>query len=553
MRRTFEQFLTVFNSLAPSQRITFAAIAFLIPAGFLFLAWNGSSSSMVPLSYGKVFSNDELRNAEQSLKEAGLSKFRSEGRQILAPAGDVEKYNAALLQSGSLPTHWAEELEKKLESTNPFLTSTESLKQTREALLTKHLVQMILGSPDFEDADVLWSPASAGKSRFSRDARMKATVVVKPRVGHDLTTRQVQALRDAVTAGIPDLKSTDVTVYDQRKGESYTPDSENDPLSGKQFALLREASQLYESKIKNALAHISPDIVVTVNVELDPIQESTTQTVKYDLKRSIEQQTSEQKRTESYRQQPVQAEPGLRSNQPRSLVGASANTQSRAVTEENNSITRSPGGESTYVKSLPAMPKVVTVSVLIPEDYYAKALESQKGAPGQNRTGGGKTVEKIKDETEQAVRNIVAGAIPNPDPKSITVSSFVSVHEPPPTITPSSWNTVTSLFSQWGGAVGLGLFAVWALWMLRSATPRSVSSEPALEASIAVPAPAGSSSGSGSSSPAQAAASKKEKEPVVIEEEPMTTLNDRDLVQTMVRDNPEMAVAIIGKWLQGAR
>jgi hypothetical protein len=24
-------------------------------------------------------------------------------------------------------------------------------------------------------------------------------------------------------------------------------------------------------------------------------------------------------------------------------------------------------------------------------------------------------------------------------------------------------------------------------------------------------------------------------------------------VQTMVRDNPEMAVAIIGKWLQGAR
>ena len=175
MRRTFEQFLTVFNSLAPSQRITFLAIALLIPAGFLFFAWNGSSSTMVPLSYGKVFSNDELRNAEQALKEAGLSKFRSEGRQILAPAGEVEKYNAALLQAGTLPTHWAEELEKKLESTNPFLTSSESLKQTREALLTKHLVQMIMGSPDFEDADVLWSPASAGKSRFSRDARMRAT------------------------------------------------------------------------------------------------------------------------------------------------------------------------------------------------------------------------------------------------------------------------------------------------------------------------------------------------------------------------------------------
>jgi flagellar M-ring protein FliF len=551
MRRTLEQFLAVFNSLAPSQRITFAAIALLIPAGFLFFAWNGSSSTMIPLSYGKVFANDELRNAEQALKDAGLSKFRSEGRQILAPAGDVEKYNAALLQSGSLPTHWAEELEKKLESTNPFLTSAESLKQTREALLTKHLVQMILGSPDFEDADVLWSPASAGKSRFSRDARMRATVIVKPRAGHDLSMRQIQALRDAVTFAIPDLKSTDVTVYDQRKGESYTPESENDPLNGKQFALLREASQLYESKIKNALAHISPDIVVTVNVELDPIQESTTQTVKYDLKRSIEQQTSEQKKTESFRQQPVQAEPGLRSNQPRSLANAASNMQNRSLTEENNSVTRSPGGESTYVKSLPAMPKVVTVSVLVPEDYYAKALEAQKSAPGQK--AGGKTIEKIKDETEQAVKNIVAGAIPNPDPKSITVSSFVSVHEAPPTITPSSWNTVTSLLSQWGGAVGLGLFAVWALWMLRATTtPRTGSIESSPEASITVPAPSGSGS-SGGANPGLAVAAKREKQEVVIEEEPMPTLNDRDLVQTMVRDNPEMAVAIIGKWLQGAR
>jgi flagellar biosynthesis/type III secretory pathway M-ring protein FliF/YscJ len=553
MRRTLEQFLAVFNSLAPSQRITFAAIALLIPAGFAFFAWNGSSSTMIPLSYGKVFSNDELRNAEQALKDAGFSKFRSEGRQILAPAGDVEKYNAALLQSGSLPTHWAEELEKKLESTNPFLTSAESLKQTREALLTKHLVQMILGSPDFEDADVLWSPATSGKSRFSRDARMRATVIVKPRAGHDLSTRQIQALRDAVTFAIPDLKSTDVTVYDQRKGESYTPESENDPLNGKQFALLREASQLYESKIKNALAHISPDIVVTVNVELEPFQESTTQTVKYDLKRSIEQQTSEQKKTESFRQQPVQAEPGLRSNQPRSLANTASNMQNRQLTEENNSVTRSPGGESTYVKSLPAMPKVVTVSVLVPEDYYSKALETQKGAPGQK--GGAKTIEKIKEETETAVKNIVAGAIPNPDPKSITVSSFLPVHEAPPTITPSSWNTVTSLFSQWGGAVGLGLFAIWALWMLRATTtPRANSTESSFEASINVPAPSGSGPGSGGGgSPGQPATAKKEKEEIVIEEEPMQTLNDRDLVQTMVRDNPEMAVAIIGKWLQGAR
>jgi flagellar M-ring protein FliF len=545
MRRTLEQFLAVFNSLAPSQRITFAAITVLIPVGFLFFAWNGSSSSMVALSYGKVFSLDEQRNAEQALKEAGLTKFKSEGRQIFAPAGEVEKYNAALLQSGSLPSHWAEELEKKLDSTNPFMSSAENLRQTREALLGKHLVRMILGSPDFEDADVLWTPLNTSRSRFSKGVRMKATIVVKPKVGHELTTRQVQALRDAVTFAIPDLKATDVTVYDQRKGEAYTPDAENDPLSGKTLALLRESSQLYERRIKDALAHISPDIVVTVNVDIDPTQRMVTETRRYDPKKSIEQQQTEQKRMERYKQQPAQAEPGVKSNQPRALVSSPGTVQDRTLQDETTTTVRSPGGEAVYTEGIPGLPKVVTVSVLIPEDYYAKAFELQKGQ-GDSKAGG-KTIEKIRDETEQAVKNIVAGAIPvdpqNPNPKQITVSSYVRLKEAVPEIRTSSLETVTSLLSQWGSAVGLALFALWALWMLKGTMSKAAPppEAPASEAAAAVPAPG---------TPPQASA-EKEKPP--IEEEPMPTLNDRDLVQTMVRDNPEMAVAIIGKWLQATR
>lgn len=546
MRRTFEQFLAVFNSLAPSQRITFAAITVLIPVGFLFFAWNGSSSSMVPLSYGKVFSLDEMRNAEQALKEAGLSKFRSEGRQILAPAGEVEKYNAALLQSGSLPSHWAEELEKKLDGTNPFMSSAENLRQTREALLGKHLVRMILGSPDFEDADVLWSPLSTPRSRFSKDVRMKATIVVKPRAGRELTTRQIQALRDAVTFAIPDLKETDVAVYDQRKGESYKTDADNDPLSGKTLALLRESSQLYERRIRDALAHISPDIVVTVNVDIDPTQRTVTQTMRYDPKKSLEQQQTEQKKTERYRQQPVQAEPGVKSNQPRALASAPGNSQDRTLQDESTTTIRSPGGEAVYTESIPALPKVVTVSVLIPEDYYAKALELEKTAAGQSKSGGGKTIEKIRDETEQAVKNIVAGAIPtdpqNPNPKQITVSSYVRIKDVPPEIRTSSLDTLTSLVSQWGSAIGLAVFALWALWMLRGTMPKSTPPAASPPETAATPPAAGA---------APQAAKEKEKPPV--EEEPMLTLNDRDVVQTMVRDNPEMAVAIIGKWLQATR
>ncbi len=188
---------------------------------------------------------------------------------------------------------------------------------------------------------------------------------------------------------------------------------------------------------------------------------------------------------------------------------------------------------------------------MIPEDYYAKAVELEKAAQSQSKADG-RTIEKIREETEQAVKNIVAGAIPidpaNPNPKQITVSSYVRIKETPPQIRTSMLDTITSLFSQWGSAVGLGIFALWALWMLRSTMPKSGATAP----------PAASSSESTGSSPvpgapslAQGGMAEGERPP--LEEEPVAALNDRDLVQTMVRDNPEMAVAIIGKWLQGAR
>ena len=102
-------------------------------------------------------------------------------------------------------------------------------------------------------------------------------------------------------------------------------------------------------------------------------------------------------------------------------------------------------------------------------------------------------------------------------------------------------DTVTSLLSQWGSALGLGIFALWALWMLKGTMPKSGSPADCVVTRRRQLPP---------HFPERPSTGDAEKEKPPIEEEPMPTLNDRDLVQTMVRDNPEMAVAIIGKWLQ---
>ncbi len=157
------------------------------------------------------------------------------------------------------------------------------------------------------------------------------------------------------------------------------------------------------------------------------------------------------------------------------------------------------------------------------------------------------------------MKNIVAGAsIPQSRIRSRLPSARTCrCKEAPPTITPSSLNTVTSLVSQWGGAVGLGLFAMWALWMLgdrrrRLRGPPDVRAAEA-EASINVPAPAGSGTGDAATR-GQPAAAKKEKEPVVVEggadDDPQRPRHLGKWLQATVRDNPRTsgsAVAIIGK------
>src|SRR5215207_2686164 len=97
LKRTWQQIGDLSRAMSPSQRLTLVAVPVVLLAAFGVLVWQGNRSANVPLSWGKVFTIEELRSAEQTLIEAGLSDFRTEGQRILVPAGKVEQYNAALL------------------------------------------------------------------------------------------------------------------------------------------------------------------------------------------------------------------------------------------------------------------------------------------------------------------------------------------------------------------------------------------------------------------------------------------------------------------------
>ncbi|MGE3316916.1 MAG: hypothetical protein AB7O26_17505, partial [Planctomycetaceae bacterium] len=516
--------------------LTLAVVTVAIPAALYLVIFNGSTSSYVPLSYGKLFTAEEQRSAEQSLMEAGLSQFRSEGRQILAPRNEVEKYNNALLQSGSLPANWAEELEKKLDKSNLFSTP-DQLQAMKEAALAKELRRVIKAGPDFDDVSVVWTPVNQRRPRGARGSRVTATVNVKPRNGRELSQQQVRSLRAAVAGMIPDLSPSDVVVYDMVNYQSYAADKEGDAYDNGLISWIREHTRTYEDKIRDSLAFI-PGVKVSVTVDVENLKRSVETSVKYDTKNSIPRFQSDVTRTESFSQAPVKAEPGQVSNQPLNLQTSATNQKSRETNDTQTTILNAPASTTIMKEYIPAFPTKVSVAVAIPEDYYKKALEKQSAEGGQ-----AKKIDQLQAEVATTVKEMAARAIPNGNPEQISVSTFVQVDPDVPKIETSTLDTVNSLASQWGGTVGLAVFALWALMMLRKGMPKAPPEEPPMPAAMPT-------AGMPNLAPATTATINIG----AMEEDtgPRET-TERDLLQGMVRDNPEAAAAVLSKWLQAAK
>ena len=101
-RRTLSQFRDLFNNMAPSQRMTLVVVPLLVLAGLGLVMYMGVGPAEEPLLSGKVFSTDELKNAETALRKGGL-QYRVEGQRILVPKSEVTRYNAALISRAGIP------------------------------------------------------------------------------------------------------------------------------------------------------------------------------------------------------------------------------------------------------------------------------------------------------------------------------------------------------------------------------------------------------------------------------------------------------------------
>jgi flagellar M-ring protein FliF len=227
----------------------------------------------------------------------------------------------------------------------------------------------------------------------------------------------------------------------------------------------------------------------------------------------------------------------MTANQPRAVRSPSAARNSRSIEKSTNSTDSVPVGTRVTDRQIHGFTaKSVQVAVAIPKDFYRDVLLAQ-GVDEADKTAFQAKLAQMKTEEEKLVREKIAKLIPVPAvgtaAEAINVSSYDRLETAEAALPVTMTTRVGEAVTQWGGPAGLTLFALWALWMLNRSTKRIPEG----------PAPAPGKQPTGKAAAALAAALDDEEDQ--LPKEP----TKRDKLQTLVKDNPEMAAAVLSRWL----
>ncbi|MFO0916892.1 MAG: hypothetical protein U0872_01075 [Planctomycetaceae bacterium] len=535
LQRMMRQFFELYRSMSPSQRGTLIAVPLLVIGGFAVLLWQQRGGSETALSFGKIYSTEEVIAAEEALMKANLTEFRRVGGRIMVPANQVDRYNAALLEFDAMPADLGSQMLKQLESMGPLSTDKQRA-EMKEAMLLQEMRRMLRKVPDIEDARVV--VASSGRRQtWSQKSRVTATVQVTPRGGRELSQKLVHGIRSAVASMVPDLQPGDVTVFDRIHGVSYTGDAADDPFDSKLMQRIREFSQEYERKISNDLSYI-PNVIVTAHVDVENVKSSVTKSQTVDKGKIVPIFESETKVTDNQQQQMPRGEAGVRGNRGGRVQEPAAVGQNRTrqqLETETNTL-NGVSFEVTEKALIAAMPKAVQVSVSIPRDYYRDVVAQRKAAGEQE--AGKLDIAQVEQEVMTDVRKSVAQLVPASSQSAAVVVKSVDRLQEPSQDPKLPWSEqLTQWGQEWGGAVALALFAIWVLRTLRKmgSAPGGSTADTEFDAFDSQQLKLKNSTS------AEAPHEDQPREPT-----------RRDLIQTVVKDNPEMTAAVIGRWLQQA-
>lgn len=532
IRTILDQGRTLFGEMKPHQQMTFIVLALCVMVPFGILIFGNQQSGLQPLQWGALFDRDGLMQAEQALMEAGHDDFETRGQRIYAPAGKIDEYNAVLASTGNVSPGALQDAGSAVETLGPFSTSRQ-FDLAHDADLRARIQRTLRKIRGIQDAEILWSSSRVG--RWGNVQMTRASVFVTPSGGRSLDSGGAETLRAAVATMLPDLQRENIVVVDRSTNRSWALNDPNDPGSSDVEQRKQRYIDDYQQRIRTELEQIIPNVVVAVNVEFGNVIGGYERSQQLD-KTPFELTSIVQDRKRSSSQTPASSTPGTQANQPRSLGGSNRSTQD-SDTEKNTTTISAPSLTWTEKEIAGLEAESVQVAVSIPEEHIEQLVIAEGTQPGttdQERANFAAEVDNKKTRETEKIKAFVTRLIPATsaaDAISVTTHRRIEPEMPPASVPMTEM--VRDIVNQWGSSLALGIFALWALLMLKKSMPASSGPAPQANALDKL---------------MQAVQPPEPEEP----KEVVLPKTSRDSLQELVAADPAAAASVLAKMIQKA-
>jgi len=333
LKEWWNKFLNWFKELPLWQKVTLIGAPLLLAAALLIISYFSSSH------YSVLFSNLDpatLQRVEFALSRLGVDyKIDPKTGAVEVPSDQVNRLRIYLTEQGIITPEnkvGFEIFDKQSFTVSDFVEHVNYIRA-----LEGELEKTISSIDAVEDAKV--NIALPRQSIFARpEEEPKASVLVKLKLGAQLTPEQVKAIRNLVAASVVGLKPENVVIVDQY-GRDLTALIDNDNsfigLATNQIKLKLQYEKKLQKEIENILSSVvgygNAKVKVSLYLDFSQSKEKTYE-VNPDKTAIVSQQKEKkQKRTE----EPVGV-PGTESNIPpgkgKGSVAQSVETSKKSIT-----------------------------------------------------------------------------------------------------------------------------------------------------------------------------------------------------------------------------
>lgn len=537
IQKAFAQIGDLWGSFTPSQKGTYTMIVLLLVAAPIMFSYNGGGGAeYVSLLGNQESSPRQMRTIYEAFIHNGLSGAQLQGDQIMVPANRIEEYMKAL-SDVSLTLDPKDIVLNGMKEASVFGSQSRQ-KNMNDENRKKLAAETIMENPDVVSATVDWTPQPRRPSyNFSPGTERKGLVTVRMFGGREVTPAEIHTFSRIVANRVAGLSPENVSVSNMSTFRTHTP-REDDPTDLYNRRLADERDRI-RNDIKSALAYI-PGVNVNVKVELEKVEQTHKRELVINPKPVVIHKETNSI-TESDSEIRKGGEPGNLQNQPLQVREDSGIANQRNL-ETNQSTQKSVVGRGTEISTVQGLRLLSSrATITVPEEFIRDRLAEEgisrpaADAPEQERTDYSAKVLAKESQLKTKISAEIQPLLTIPEggelEQYLSISSVPSpkIEEPPG---PSMMDTLGDFTSAYGRTVGLTLFALAAMYLLnRSLNGVPPTEEPDIEAILTPPAP-------------------PEDEPKVHVPEPdPPPPTRREDVQFLVRDNPEVAAAVLGKWL----